>query len=165
MAKSKDEKKSTDVSPFWQSAWPDIEKSIENFKYDMERALSSFNIPPIRIPHLPAGSPSATYDLIDEGSQFRVKMDVPGVKKEDVNINATENSLEVSAKHKEETEEKKKNYLRRERSNVSYYRTLSLPEAVVSDKAKAKLSDGVLDVVLPKVKPTKSQKKKSITVQ
>ncbi len=168
MAKPKKaEKKASDITPFWQSTWSDIDRSIENFRRDMEKAfssISSFNVPQIRIPHMPA-TPQATYDLIDEGNQFRVKMDVPGVKKQDININVTDNSLDVSAKHKEESEEKRKNYLRKERSNVSYYRTLSLPEAVVSDKAKAKLSEGVLEVVLPKVKPTPSKKKKSVTVQ
>ena len=65
-------------------------------------------------------------DLIDEGKQFRVKMDVPGVKKNEIKLEVTDNSLEISAEHKEESEEKKKNYLRKERSHVSYYRTLPL---------------------------------------
>ena len=77
----------------------------------------------------------------------------------------TDNSLEISAEHKEESEEEKKNYLRKERSHVSYYRTLPLSEDVISGKVKAKLSDGVLDITLPKSKPTKTQKKKSISVQ
>ena len=103
--------------------------------------------------------------MLDEGNQFRVKMDVPGVKKSEINLNVTDNSLEVSAEHKEESEEKKKNYLRKERSQVSYYRTLPLSEKVVTGKVKAKLTDGVLDIVLPKAKPTKIQPKKSISVQ
>ena len=62
-------------------------------------------------------------------------------------------------------EEKKKNFLRKERSEVSYYRTLPLPEKVHSGKAKAKLTDGVLDVVLPKITPTAKPKKRSIHVK
>ena len=125
----------------------------------MEKALSSF--PSMSMPKIP----EASCDVIDEGKQFRVKMDVPGVKKNEISLNVTDNSLEVSAEHKEESEEKKKNYLRKERSQVSYYRTLPMSEDVVSGKVKAKLTDGVLDITLPKAKPTKTQKKKSVSVQ
>ena len=68
----------------------------------MERAFSSF--PSISVPKIPETS----CDIIDEGNQFRVKMDVPGVKKNEINLNVTDNSLEISAEHKEESEEKEK---------------------------------------------------------
>ncbi|MCI4433789.1 MAG: Hsp20/alpha crystallin family protein, partial [Nitrosopumilus sp.] len=95
----------------------------------------------------------------------RVKMDVPGIKKNEVSLNVTDNSLEVSAEHKEESEEKKKNYLRKERSQVSFYRSLPLSEKINADKVIAKLTDGVLDITLPKSKPTEIQKKKTVLVQ
>ncbi len=151
--------KSSAISPFRTSSWFDIDRSIENFRKEMEKALSSF--PDISIPKIPQSS----CDIIDEGKQFRVKMDVPGIKKKEIKLNVTENSVEITAEHKEESEEKKKNYLKKERSHVSYYRTLPLSEKVVADKVKAKLSDGVLDVTLPKSKPTKVQKKKTVSVQ
>ena len=75
------------------------------------------------------------------------------------------NSIQISAEHKEESEEKKKNFLKKERRNVSYFRTLPLSDNVVVSKVKAKLVDGVLDITLPKSKPTKVQKKKSVSVQ
>ena len=143
----------------WSSSWEDIDKSIENLRKDMEKAFSSF--PSITMPKMSETS----CDVIDEGNQFRVKMDVPGVKKNEISLNVTDNSLEVSAEHKEESEEKKKNYLRKERSHISYYRTLPMSEEVVSGKVKAKLTDGVLDIILPKTKPTKIQRKKSVSIQ
>ena len=160
MADTKNQpKKSTGVSPFWTSSWMDIDRSIENLRRDMEKALSSF--PSISMPQMSQTS----CDVIDEGNQFRVKMDVPGIKKNEVKLNVTDNSLEVSAEHKEESEEKKKNYLRKERSQVSYYRSLPLSEKIISGKVMAKLTDGVLDITLPKSKPTETQKKKPISVQ
>ena len=162
MASKKPIKKESKIAPFWTSSWADIDKSIENLRKDMEKAFSSF--PSLHMPSFP-NVPQASCDVIDEGNQFRVKMNVPGVKKNEINLNVTDNSLEVSAEHKEESEEKKKNYLRKERSHVSYYRTLPLSENVVSGKVRAKLTDGVLDVILPKSKPTNVQKKKSISVQ
>lgn len=152
-------KKSTGVFPFWTSSWTDIDRSIENLRRDMEKTFSSF--PSISMPKMSQTS----CDVIDEGSQFRVKMDVPGIKKNEVKLNVTDNSLEVSAEHKEESEEKKKNYLRKERSQVSYYRSLPLSEKIASNKVMAKLTDGVLDITLPKSKPTETQKKKPISVQ
>ncbi|MDH3278253.1 MAG: Hsp20/alpha crystallin family protein [Nitrosopumilus sp.] len=162
MAKSKTPKKSAGITPFMTSSWMDIDKSIENFRRDMEKAFSSF--PSIHLPKMPH-MPQTSCDVIDEGNQFRVKMDVPGVKKNEVKLEVTDNALEVSAEHKEESEEKKKNYLRKERSHVSFYRTLPLSENIVSSNVKAKLTDGVLDIILPKSKPTSVAKKKSISVQ
>ena len=152
-------KKESRLTPFWSSSWSDIDRSIENLRKDMEKAFSSF--PSISMPKLP----EASCDVIDEGNQFRIKMDVPGIQKKDINLNVTDNSLEVSAEHKEESEEKKKNYLRKERSNVSYYRTLPMSEDVVSGKVKAKLVEGVLEITLPKAKPTKTQTKKPVSIQ
>ena len=152
-------KKSTEVSPFWTSSWMDIDRSIGNLRRDMEKAFSSF--PSVQMPKMSQTS----CDVIDEGNQFRVKMDVPGIKKNEIKLNVTDNSLEVSAEHKEESEEKKKSYLRKERSQVSFYRTLPLSEKIISNKVMAKLTDGVLNITLPKSKPTEIQKKKPVSVQ
>ena len=159
MATKKPVKKSSDTSSLLASSWFDIDRSFENFRNEMEKAFSSF--PDISMPKIPHSS----CDVIDEGKQLRVKMDVPGIKKKDVKIDVTENSIQISAEHKEESEEKKKNFLKKERRNVSYFRTLPLSDNVVASKVKAKLVDGVLDITLPKSKPTKVQKKKSVSVQ
>jgi len=162
MAKPKSKSKNTGITPSWASNWLDIDKSIENLRKDMEKAFSSF--PSIHMPAIPK-MPQTSCDVIDEGAQFRVKLDVPGVKKNEIKLQVTDNSIEVSAEHKESSEEKKKNYLRKERSQVSYYRALPLSENVVSGQVKAKLVDGVLDIILPKSKESKVSKKQSIQVQ
>ena len=149
VSKNTPKKSSRGISP-WHSSWEELDKTFENFRRDLEKSFSSF--PSISMPRFPHIQETSC-DVIDEGKQLRVK------------LNVTDNSLEVSAEHKEELEEKKKNYLRKERSQVSYYRTLPLSEKVVSGQAKAKLTDGVLDIVLPKSTPTKVQAKKSVSVQ
>jgi len=159
MVKSKTKKNSTGITPSFTSRWMDMNRSFENFRRDMDKAFSSF--PSIQFPSMPQSS----CDVIDEGKQFRVKMDAPGVKKNEINLKVTDNSLEVTAEHKEESEEKKKNYLKKERSQVSFFRTIPFSEKVVSGKVKAKLSDGVLDIILPKSKPTSVSQKRSIQVQ
>jgi HSP20 family protein len=154
--------------PVKKTAFPQMQsfsgfdRVFDNFRKDMEKSFLSF--PRMEIPSFLKLQESSC-DIIDEGKQLRVKMNVPGVTKKDVTLNVTDNSLEVSAEHKEESEEKKKNFIRKERSQVSYYRTLPLPDKISSGKVRAKLSDGVLEVTLPKSKPTSVQKKRSIKVQ
>lgn len=153
------------LTPSWSSGWPNMDAVFDNFRKDLEKSFASF--PSFSYPSMPAMPKmmQSTCDVIDEGDQLHVKMDVPGVKKNEVDLNVTDNSIEISAKHKEESEDKKKNFLRRERSEVSYYRALPLPEKVKSDQAKAKLTDGVLSVTIPKITPTAKPKKKSVRVQ
>ena len=92
-----------------------------------------------------------------------MKMNMPGLKKDEIKLNVTDNSIEVTGVHKEE--EKKKNYVRKERHSMSYYQTVPLSEKVIPGKVKAKLADGVFDVTLPKSKPTPVPKKKPVKVQ
>ncbi len=158
MAKSKKPAKTSAIAtPSLTSNWFDINKSIDNLRQEMEKAFFSF--PSMSMPKMNHTS----CDIIDEGNQFRVKMDTPGIQKNEIKLNVTENSIEVTGEHKEE--EKKKNYLRKERHSMSYYQTIPLSEKIVPDKVKAKLSNGVLDIILPKNKPTPTPKKKAVNVQ
>jgi HSP20 family protein len=161
MASKKVPKKVSSVSP-WLSSWGEVDKVFENFRRDLEKSFTSF--PSISMPHFPKITETSC-DIIDEGKHLKIKMDVPGVQKKDIKLNVTDNSIEISAEHKEESEEQEKNYLRKERSQISYYRTIPLSDKVTSGKTKAKLVDGVLEITLQKSKPTKVQKKKSISVQ
>lgn len=163
MAKAKKtQKTSTGLAPLWSSSWPDFDRVFENFRRDLEKSFSSFpSFSAAKFPKLPETS----CDIIDEGSNFVVKVDMPGVKKNEIDLNVTENSIEISAKHKEEAEEKRKNYLRKERSHLSYFRTVPLPDKVVSSKTTAKLTDGVLNITLPKEKPTPRPTKRSVSIQ
>ena len=143
-----------------KSAVSEFDRVFDNFRKDLEKSFSSF--PRIDLSSFPKLNQSGC-DVIDEGKQFRMKMNMPGLKKNEINLNVTDNSIEVTGEHKEE--EKKKNYLRKERHSMSYYQTIPLSEKVVPGKVKAKLTDGVLDVTLPKSKPTPAPKKKPVKVQ
>ena len=160
MAKAK--KQTSKLASSLGSSWTEFDRVFETFRSDLEKSFTSF--PSFTMPSFPKIHETSC-DVIDEGNQFRVKMDVPGVKKNEIKLEVANNSLEVKAEHKEESEEKKKNFLRKERSHISYHRTLPLSENVVSAKVKAKLTDGVLNITLPKSKPTSVSKKKSISVQ
>jgi len=157
MAK-KSVKKSTSLPSM--SRFSEFDRVFDNFRKDIENSFHSF--PQMNFPSFPK-MPETGCDVIDEGKQLRMKMNVPGLKKNEINLNVTDNSIEVSGEHKEE--EKKKNYLRKERHSMSYYQTIPLSEKVVPGKVKAKLSDGILEVTLPKRIPTPIPKKKPVKIQ
>ncbi len=87
-----------------------------------------------------------------------VKADIPGVKKDDIDVTITENSLTISGERKQEKKIKEKDFHRIERSYGSFSRSFRLPENVNASKAKAEFKDGVLEVRLPKTKASKQKK-------
>ena len=74
MANPKSKPTNTGIAPLWATNWLDIDKSIENLRKDMEKAFSSF--PSVKMASMPQLSQTSC-DVIDEGNQFRVKLDVP----------------------------------------------------------------------------------------
>lgn len=89
-------------------------------------------------------------DLADEGDKLRIKADLPGIEKNDVKLNVEKNSITISANAKRSEEKKGKNYYYRERSASGYYRSIPLPTEVIASSAKAKFSNGTLEVTLNK---------------
>ena len=140
----------------------EFDRVFDNFRRDLEKSFYSF--PRIEFPSFPKLQ-ETTCDIIDEGNQLRVKMNLPGVTKKEIKLNVSDDAVEIHAEHKEESEEKKKNYLRKERSQASYDRIVPLPEKILPGKVKSKLTDGVLEIVLPKTKPAPIKKKRSVKVQ
>lgn len=161
MAKDENKQKTTELVPTWPFNWSTLDRAFDNFRREFEKTFAPFPSFPPTISRVA----SMSCDVADEGDKYVVKLEMPGVKKDEIKLNVFDNSVEVSAQHKEEEEEKKKNYLRKERSEVSYYRTLPLPEKVVSDKTQAKLTDGVLNITVPKAVPTPKPKSRTIQVQ
>jgi HSP20 family protein len=97
----------------------------------------------------------AVYELLDKGDKFELQVEVPGLQKENIDVKATKYSVEISGKHSEKTEEKRKRYVYSERLFRSFYRNVALPEEILPSKVAAKLESGILKVDLPKKIPTK----------
>jgi len=96
-------------------------------------------------------------DVYEDEKNVVAEVELPGVKPEDVNVEIKDNILSIEAKKKQEEEERGKDYYRRELSSGYYRRALRLPSEVQSDKADAEYKDGMLKVVIPKVKPSKPE--------
>ena len=103
---------------------------------------------------------SPRVDVFEEGDNFVVKAEIPGMKKEDIEVNLTDNMVTISGEKKQEEKVEKKDYYRLERSYGSFTRSFRLPKEVQTDKAKATFKDGVLEVKVPKTEEAKKKEKK-----
>lgn len=88
-------------------------------------------------------------EVVERNGELVVRADVPGLKKDEIKIEITEQELVIEGERKQDIEEKKEGYFRSERSYGSFYRALPLPEGVKVDQAKAIVKDGVLEVRMP----------------
>lgn len=94
-------------------------------------------------------------DLSETADAFKVRMDVPGIKPDDITVQVTGDTVQISGERKEEKEEKGKTWHRLERRSGSFSQMLRLPSAVNEEKVQAEFSDGVLTITLPKTEATK----------
>lgn len=94
-----------------------------------------------------------TTDVIDAGDKIVVVMELPGVRKEDIDIRVLENRLIVSAERKEEERIEREGYLRKERYFGKFHIEIPLPTRVVPEKTRARYANGVLEIELPKERP------------
>jgi HSP20 family protein len=89
-------------------------------------------------------------DVKDEDDQFVVTADLPGFEKDDIDVEVHERTLRIDARREAETEAEDDDYIRRERSERSLSRSVTLPEDVDEAGAAASYQNGVLTVELPK---------------
>ncbi len=91
---------------------------------------------------------------------YYIDVDLPGVKKEDVEISVDENLLTIKGKRETKEELKKEDYYRIESAYGTFSRSFTLPEKVDVEKIEAKSDDGVLEIIIPKLKVIKESTKK-----
>ncbi len=123
-------------------------KELTSLREDMERLFNSFFE---RYPREKAeGFWSPPLDVEETENEFVIKAELPGMKKEDIKVSLSGDTLTISGEKKKEAEEKGKTYYRMERSYGKFQRTITLPAEVEMDKAKASYQNGVLTLNLPK---------------
>jgi HSP20 family protein len=87
-------------------------------------------------------------ETFQRGNEFVVRADLPGLTKDDVKVDVTEDSITLQGERREEHEEDREGYYRSERSYGSFYRVVPLPDGAITDSAKAQFNNGVLEIVL-----------------
>src|SRR2546428_4055300 len=110
---------------------------------------------PTRIPYV---------DVIDSDNEYVVKAELPGLKKETLNIQVGANELSLAAESNVEKEEKGKTYLHRERAFSTFRRNIGFAESIDTQKVSAKMAEGILEVKLPKLERRSERKTRRITL-
>jgi HSP20 family protein len=96
-------------------------------------------------------------DVFERDNRLVTRVDLPGMKREDITVEVTDGHLALSGERKSEREEKKDNVYRCEREYGSFYRAVPLPAGVKLEDVKATFKDGVLEVSTPL--PSRPEKK------
>ncbi|MCD6590895.1 MAG: Hsp20/alpha crystallin family protein [Candidatus Aenigmarchaeota archaeon] len=102
-------------------------------------------------------------DIEDKGDYLLVRFEIPGVNKEDIDLNVSEDSITVKVERKDKILEKKEGFFRVERSYKGFYRSLNLPVKVIPNQAKATYRNGILEVSIPKAE--KKEKANKIHIE
>jgi len=105
---------------------------------------------------------SMPVEISDKGNEYDIRAELPGVKKEDLDIDIEDSLLIINAKKIEETNEEDKNYKHSEFNYGEFSRTIQLPEEIDINKTEAKLENGILKIKAPKIYKQKEQAKKLI---
>ncbi len=98
-------------------------------------------------------------DIRETEKEWLIDAELPGVDKKDIHIDLDDGILTIFVEQKDEVNEEKENYVRRERTYGSYKRSFYV-EDVKEDQIKAVYKDGILSVTLPKIEPEEKQKVK-----
>jgi HSP20 family protein len=101
-------------------------------------------------------------DVFQKDNELTIRADLPGLKKEDVSVEVTDDAVTIHGDRRHESEEEREGYYRSERSYGSFYRVVPLPEGAITEQAKAHFRDGVLEITLP-VPPAAKGRRLEIT--
>ena len=153
------EQSKTDVQP---AKGGELQKAgaMQPFE-QMERLFDEFFgrgwIRPLRFERMSELAPWPKLDIIDRDNEVLVRAEVPGVKKEELELSVTGNLFTIKGQTKREEKEEKGDYYRSEVSQGSFSRTVTLPAEVTEVGAKAEIKDGRLELTLPKLEKSKKR--------
>lgn len=141
-----------------RGAGVDLFEDLEDLQREMNRLFD------VNFPHLGkkgnGGSWAPAVDVMDEKDHIRVKAELPGMKKEEIEISLDNNILTIKGEKKEEKEVKEKDYIRSERYYGAFHRAFTLPAGVDAQKVNAVYKDGILEITLPKREEAKAKQLK-----
>jgi HSP20 family protein len=88
-------------------------------------------------------------EVFHRNNELVVRADLPGLSRDDIKVDVTEDRVTLQGERKHEHEEEKEGIYRSERSYGTFYREVPLPEGAITDQAKANFKDGVLEITMP----------------
>ena len=154
---SKPSRKTSTLAPASPSdIWQAFDDTFARFRNDFEDILFPANwakafsfVHEIRVPAV---------DLKDGEKEYSLKAEMPGFKKEDIEIEVQENSIAITGTAGWKYDEKGQLYICKERACKTFYRRIELPEEIKIHEVNANLTEGVLEITLPKKTPKQKRK-------
>ncbi len=143
----------------FSSSFQEMEQMFEDF-FQRRFFMPSW-MPRLKFPELT--EVSASVDMFEEGNDLVIKAEIPGMKKDEISIDFSGDTITISGEKKSEERTERKDYHRVERSFGSFSRKLRLPVEIQIDRSQASFKDGVLEIRMPKSE-TEKQKVRKITV-
>jgi HSP20 family protein len=124
----------------------DMDRLFENFSGSRKTPLfeTGFEFP--QWTELEKAMWSPQIEVLKHKGDMTVRADLPGLTRDDINIEIADGALTLSGERKDESEEKKEGFYRSERSYGSFYRSIPVPETVKPENATAKFENGVLEI-------------------
>jgi HSP20 family protein len=144
--------------PVYLAPFEDMERWFEEAWQRPFSMMPFFLRPEGRVSEFDTVSPNV--DIYDRGNELVLKADLPGMKKEDIDIHLADNVLTISGETGKEEKVEKENYYRYERSHGSFFRRFELPYDIDAEHIKAHMEDGVLEVKLPRTAEAKGRTRK-----
>jgi HSP20 family protein len=143
----------------------DMDRMFESFGFGRGRFAPRFWSEPserFAEPELAVWAPEI--EVFEREGQFVVRADLPGLKKEDVRVDVTDNALIIEGERRKEQEERREGFYRSERSYGRFSRAIPLPEGLDTEDVKAEFKNGVLEVRLPAPKRP-AQRRRQIDIR
>lgn len=103
-------------------------------------------------------------DVVQRANELVVKADLPGLSKDDVTVDISDDAITISGERQSEREEDRDGVYRVERSYGSFYRVIPLPEGAITEQAKAQFKDGVLQITMP-APPSQATRGRRLEIQ
>ena len=128
-------------------------RALQRMADEMDRMFDDFGLgrrwttPSWRETGIEAWAPEI--DVFQKNDQLTIRADLPGLKREDVTVDITDDAVCIQGERKREREEEREGFYRSERSYGSFCRVVPLPEGAIAEEAKANFHDGVLEVTIP----------------
>jgi HSP20 family protein len=137
---------------------------MRRFSEEMDRAFEGFGLSRGRLfGGGEAGMWSPAVEVFERDNNLVVRAELPGLSKDDVKVEMTDEGLVIQGERRRESGEKGEGWYRSERSYGQFYRLIPMPEGVNAEQAKARFENGVLEVTAPI--PERAQRRRSIPVE
>ncbi len=155
------------ITDYYENFFENIRQNVLHMTNTLERVWPSS---PYMFPNTRSISPFEWFDkwtdtrlplcdVIDRGDKYELKLEIPGIDKDKIDIRATKNSIRISAIQSGKTKDKGKDYSYSERSYKSFHRQIPFLEEILPSKITARTNNGILDIELPKKIPVKMDQK------